>query len=469
MFARIRAWLRCRLDASGKELSRIVQHAGVILVGQLAVMAFGVTDTVVAGRYSETALAALSVGAAVYISVYVGLMGIMQALLPVWAELHGGKRRSEVGPSVRQALYLCGLIIVVGMVALLSPGPMLRATGVPPELQVEVGRYLAVLAWALPPALLFRLYSTLNQSLGQPRLVSMLQIGSLLPKIPLSIWFTFGGAGLEPQGAAGCAWATLVVNYALLGVAFWLLRTQQFYRPYGIWSRMERPDWRQIGAFARLGIPAGLAVMVEVTSFTLMALFIARLGTLAAASHQIASNVAAVLYMVPLALGIATSARVSYWLGAGDTAQARRSTALGLGVAAAMALCLASLMAMLARPLVSLYVTDPAIIATGSALLVWVALYHLGDALQAVSVFVLRSYRIVLTPLLIYGVLLWGLGLMGGFHLAFKGLGPWPAMGSPAAFWIASAMASGLVALIVLGLLGWRVMGFRGRSGRGLG
>ena len=32
------------------ELRTIGSHAGVVLVGQLAVMAFGVTDTVVAGR-----------------------------------------------------------------------------------------------------------------------------------------------------------------------------------------------------------------------------------------------------------------------------------------------------------------------------------------------------------------------------------------------------------------------------------
>ena len=270
------------------ELRTIGSHAGVVLVGQLAVMAFGVTDTVVAGRYSETALAALAVGTAVYISVYVGLMGILQALLPVWAELHGSRRNAAVGPSVRQSLYLCAATIVVGMVALLSPGPLLNAAGVPAELQVEVRRYLAVLAWALPPALLFRLYSTLNQSLGKPRLVSALQIGSLGLKIPLSVWFTFGGAGLPAQGAAGCAWATLVVNYALLGFALWLLLTQGFYRPYALWRRMERPDWPQLGAFLRLGIPAGLAVLVEVSSFTFMALFISRMGTTAAAGHQIA-------------------------------------------------------------------------------------------------------------------------------------------------------------------------------------
>ena len=78
-------------------------------------MAFGVTDTIVAGRYAEGALAALSVGSAIFISVYVSLMGVLQALLPIWAELHGGGRTAEVGRSVRQSLYLCALATVPGM------------------------------------------------------------------------------------------------------------------------------------------------------------------------------------------------------------------------------------------------------------------------------------------------------------------------------------------------------------------
>ena len=57
----------------------IGRHAGTVLVGQLATMAFGVTDTIVAGRYSGQALAALSVGSAVYITVFVALLGVLQA------------------------------------------------------------------------------------------------------------------------------------------------------------------------------------------------------------------------------------------------------------------------------------------------------------------------------------------------------------------------------------------------------
>ena len=185
------------------ELRTIARHAGTVLVGQLAVMAYGVTDTLVSGRHSEAALAALSVGSAIYISVYVALMGILQALLPVWAELHGARNFVAVGRSVRQALVLCGLSAVAGMAALLFPDGLMRWTQVPEAMRGEVGQYLAVLALALPPALLFRMYSTLNQALGKPVLVTWLQAGSLLVKIPLSIWFAFGGWGLEPQGAVG--------------------------------------------------------------------------------------------------------------------------------------------------------------------------------------------------------------------------------------------------------------------------
>jgi MATE family multidrug resistance protein len=437
------------------ERSLIARHAGTVLVGQLAVMAFGVADTIIAGRYSEQALAALSVGAAVFVSVYVSLMGVLQALLPVWAELHGGGRGAEVGRSVRQSLYLAGIAIVAGMAMLLSPGAVLRLTQVPPEMRGEVEAYLVVLAFGLAPALLFRLFSTLNQSLGKPQLVTWLQLGSLFVKLPLSVWFTFGGAGLPAMGLVGCGWATLCVNWAMLGCAIWLLRSSPFYRGYRLWVRIEPPDWRTIRQFARLGVPGGLAVLVEVTSFTLMALFIARLGTVAAAAHQIAANLLAVAYMVPLSLAIATSARVSFWLGAREGAKARHACRLGFELTVLCALIFAAAMFVLRFQLANVYSDNPAVVALAATLLLVVALYHLADALQTLCVFVLRCYRVTLAPLVIYCTMLWGIGLGGSYLLAYRGLGPWPAMQSPLAFWIMSAGALVLAALLFGALLRW--------------
>lgn len=443
------------MSSGGGERGLIARHAGTVLVGQLAVMAFGVTDTIVAGRYSENALAALSVGAAIFVSVYVSLMGVLQALLPVWAELHGGGRGGEIGRSVRQSLYLAGIAIVVGMAALLSPGALLRLTQVPAEMRGEVEMYLTVLAFALAPSLLFRLFSTFSQSLGKPQLVTWLQLGSLVVKLPLSIWFTFGGAGLPAMGLVGCSWATLCVNWAMLGCAVWLLRSSPFYRGYRLWERIEPPDWHQIRQFARLGVPGGLAVLVEVTSFTLMALFIARLGTVSAAAHQIAANLMAVAYMVPLSLSIATSARVSFWLGAGNAAKARHTCRQGFELAMLCALLFATALVTLRFPLANVYSDNPAVIALAAALMLPVAAFHMADAMQTLCVFVLRCYRVTMAPLVIYCTMLWGLGLGGSYLLAYRGLGPWEAMQSPRAFWIMSSVALAVTALLFVTLLRW--------------
>jgi len=420
------------------DLSVVLRHALTVLAGQLAVMAYGVTDTIVAGRHAQASLAALSIGSALFVSVYVSLQGVLQALLPIWAEQRGAHQPLAIGRSLRQALYLCALASALGMAVLLAPGALLRWAEVPPALQDEVTHYLAVLAFGLPPALLFRTYCTLNQALGHPLLVTWLQVLGLVIKIPLSIWFTFGGAGLPAQGAVGCAWATLVVACCQCALAVWLLRTQSLYTPLQLWQRLERPDPTQLAAFMRLGLPAGLAILVEVTSFTLMALLIARQGTLAAASHQIAANLTGVIYMVPLSLGIATSTRVSYWRGAGDEARAATVAWLGLRLTATLGVLMAATLWLVREPLAALYV----------------ALAHLGDALQALVAFVLRCYRVTLGPLLIYCALLWGAGLGGGYVLAYHGVGPWrDQAATPAPFWAANGAALAVTAALLIWLL----------------
>lgn len=437
-----------------RELATIARHAGTVLAGQLAVMAFGVTDTIVAGRYSADALAALSVASAVFVSVFVSLMGILQALLPIWAEQHGRGETVAIGRSFRQSLYLALGFTALGMLVLLFPGPLLAWTEVPESMQADVRAYLIIVGWALPSAMFFRLYTTLNQALGHPQLVTWLQVGAVVFKVPLSIWFTFGGWGLEAQGAAGCAWATLLVDYAIAIIAVVLMRRQQLYVPLQIWQRMEAPDWQRLGAFLRLGVPAGLSILVEVTSFTLVALFVARQGALAAASHQIAANLAAVCYMVPLSLGIAISARVSWWRGTGNEAQAQKLAWLGVKLAVISGAVLSGTLLVARNAIAHVYTADPGVIALASALLLWVALYHASDSVQCVCIFLLRCWRVTVVPLIVYCALLWGGGLAGGYWLAYKNEATsalW-AM-NPTPFWIGSGSALALVAIIFIFLL----------------
>ena len=443
------------------ERATIMRHAGTVMIGQLAVMAFSITDTLVAGRFADTALAALAVASATYVTVHISLMGMLQALLPVWAELHGAQRHVEVGRSVRQALYLCAFTAGIGMWALLCPGPLLNWTQVPLSLQSEVRDYLNIIAFGLPASLLFRMYSTLNQSLGKPKLVTWVQVGALVVKIPLSIVLVLGVPHiLPPLGLAGCAWATLAVTLMMLCLAMWLLRTQDFYKPYRIWAPMEKPNTTTLWRFVRLGLPSGLAIGVEVTSFTLMSLFIARLGVVATASHQIVSNMTAVLYMIPLSLSIASSSRVSYWIGAGNINRARQSLRTGLGMILLLSLGLAALIGWQREAIASFYTQSPEVSTLAATLLLWLMLYHVADAVQVFTVFTLRCYGITVLPLITYTVLLWGLGLAGGYAVAYGtdidlAILSWLVPQSPIAFWQTASLALYITAAVLLPVL-WR-------------
>jgi len=448
-----------------REWRPLLGHAGTVLTGQLAVMAFGVADTMIAGRHSPQALATLSIATAIYISVYVALNGLLQALLPVWAELHGARQHRALGRSVRQSLYLCVGASVLGVCALLWPQPWLRWTGVPSALWPQAQSYLQVLAVAVVPSLLFRLYGTLHQSLGMPRRVTALQGLGLLVKVPLSVVLTFGLSPDGGLGVVGCAWATLVVNTLMLLAGLASMRDRWVYKRCDFWRWPEAPHLPTLRRFLRLGVPAGLSVMVEVTSFTMMALLIARMGEVAMASHQIAASLAAVLYMVPLSLGIATSARTGYWLGAGEQTRATQSVRAGLLLATLGALACAVALWGLAPQLARAFTRDVQVAAAASVWLTWVALYHVADAVQAVCVFALRCWGVTVLPLLAYAAGLWGLGLWGGYLLAYQGLGPWPAQGSVASFWVTSTVALAGVALLFLGLLAHTLKAARG-SGR---
>ncbi|WPB58713.1 MATE family efflux transporter [Xylophilus sp. GOD-11R] len=427
------------------EFRSIARHALTVLAGQMAVMAFGLTDTIVAGRHSDASLAALSIGSAIYVSIYVALTGSIQSLLPVWAELHGAGKPDALGRSVRQSAYLWLPASALGILVLLAPGPLLRVVQVPADMRADVVGYLHILACALPFALLFRIYGTLNQSLGKPVLVTWLQMASLVVKVPLSALLALGWGGVPAMGAVGCAWATLVVYVLMAAVSLALLRWQPLYQGFGLWRRLEAPHAPTLAAFARLGVPAGLSYLVDVTSLTLMALFIARQGTVPTAAHQIAASMAGMLYMVPLSLAIATSARVGYWLGAGRPERARRAVATGMKTTACLALAMAATLWLARGQIAGLYSANAAVATLAASLLGWVALFHLGDAIQCFCAFVLRCWRITISTFAVYALMLWGVGLGGGYALAYT---DWfgPAWRSPQAFWLAGGSALWLTA-----------------------
>jgi MATE family multidrug resistance protein len=340
------------------------------------------------------------------------------------------------------------------------PEPILHLARVPAALHERTVAYLQILAFGLPAGLTFRIYSSLTNAVGQPRLVMILQVGALLLKFPLNTWFIFGGWGVPALGGPGCALASTAINWGLATVGMVLLTRVDVFRPFAIFAHFCWPVWRRQAAQLRLGIPMGLSYLIEVTSYTFMALFIARFGTTTLAGHQIAGNIGAVLYMTPLSIGIAASTLVAQALGAGRPEAARTLSRHGIVMAVSIACCYGAIMLVLRPYIIKGYTPDAQVMTAAMPLVLIVICYHLFDALQITTAFVLRAYKVAVVPTVIYAVALWGVGLGGGYLLGFDVGGVIPEWLTGArGFWVANTAS---LAIAGVGLLiYWRVVSER--------
>ncbi len=442
-------------------LQRIVPLAWPVFIGQVSVLAFATIDTLLVARFGANDLAALAVGSAAYITVFIGFMGVLMALAPIVGQLHGAGREAEAGHEVHQALWIAIALALLGSTLLIFPAPFLALAQASPEVGEKVRGYLLALAFSLPASLLFTVYRAFNTAVSRPKAVMVLQLGGLALKVPLSTALVFGvpSLGLPALGVTGCGIATAVAMWAQALAALWLVRRDPYYQRFALTGRgLHRPERARLLAMLRLGLPMGAAILVEVTGFAFMAIFIARLGTTPVAGHQIVVNMVSLLFMMPLALANATGTLVAQRIGAGDPADARRLGWHGLALGCAIAAVLGAAVYVLRAPVLGLYSQDTAVLAAALPLVAWLAVFHVADAAQTIAAFVLRAYKIATVPVLIYVAALWGVGLGGGYQLAFNVSGRVPAalQGAPG-YWVA-ATAGLVVAGVALSALMWWVL-----------
>ena len=140
-----------------------------VFIGQLSVLAFGTIDTLLVARASAADLAALAVGGAAYITIFIGFMGALMAHAPIVGQLQGARRFEEAGHQAHQALWVAAALALLGSTLLAFPQPFLLLARAGPEVAAKVRGYLLALACSLPASLLFTVYRGFNVAVGRPK------------------------------------------------------------------------------------------------------------------------------------------------------------------------------------------------------------------------------------------------------------------------------------------------------------
>ena len=296
-----------------------------------------------------------------------------------------------------------------------------------------------------------RVLMALHNAVSRPTVITVVQIIGLALKLPLNLLFIYGGLGIEGMGGPGCAVATVIINWSWLLMTLGFVLFDRFYKPFKIFTRFSMPNWHRIWTLLKLGAPIGFSYLIEVTSFTFMSLFIARLGTTALAGHQIVANMGTVIYMVPLSLSIATMTLVSQSIGANKPERAEEIGWSSVFFTTALCISIGITVWILRVQLLDLYDPPAEVKAFSIPLFLFIAFYQVFDALQITAAFILRAYRIAFWPMVIYAGSLWGVGLGGGYLMGFNVLGNTPEFLQGAnGFWAGNSLSLALAACFLL-------------------
>ena len=421
-----------RLDTSsghglGDRMKEIMRQAWPVLVASWASVAFGVIDTAMGGHAGALDLQVMALATAIYITVFVGLMGVIHALIPILAQHYGAGREIEVGRMWGQGIWLAAGLYIVGAACLLAPDLWLSVSGsIEPPVREGVRHYLLALALALPAALAFRTIYALATAVSRPRAIMVINVISIFFKLLFNWLFMFGKLGFPAMGAAGAGLSTALVSWMMLAAGLWAVLRHPWFRRFQ--PRLGRPRWSDQAELLRLGIPMGGSYLIEVCAFTFMALLAAREGMYVTGAHQIMASLAALCYMMPMALGIATASLTAQAIGARKLQLAQANGRAGILMVVAAASMTVFIIVTGRSTLLNLYTDDAQVAAVATVLLTLLPFFHMGDALQCIGCYLLRAYKVAIAPLLMQIVALTGVGLLGGWWLGFG-----PARGALAA------------------------------------
>lgn len=439
--AEFRATLGLALPLAAANLLQMLVHA---------------IDVIFVARLGDAALAASSLGVAIFgLLLWTGT-GLVGAAAPLIAAEIGRRKHSvrEVRRTVRMALWLSLLVSLVFMGVCAAGGSIMRATGQDPALAERAAGFLLILMWGMAPMIAASVLRIFVSALGRPTIATAITFLALFVNA-LGNWaLVFGHLGMPALGLYGSALSSVLTSAAMLVAYVVVIQTDRRLRRYHLFGNWWRSEWGRFIEVLRIGAPIGLTILAEAGLFTGAAFLMGRIGEAQLAGHTIALQIAALAFQIPFGVAQAATIRVGLAYGAGD----RRAIALAgrasLGLGIGFMVLTALVMWLFPSLVLSIYVDvddarNAALVGFAMQFLVVAAAFQLFDGAQTVAAGVLRGLQDTRIPMVMavcgYWIAGYGTAIYLGFWTPLAGVGVW------------IGLAVGLVVVAAMLLTRWRL------------
>lgn len=395
-----------------------------VLIYQIISYSSGMIGTFMAGHYSPTDLAGVSMGVNIWNPVMYTLNAIVLAIVPIVSHLIGKKREEEIPVMVRQFLYIAVLISIILVIALNTlAAPIVDSLGMDAKIATITKNYLYYESFGVLSIFLYVVLRSFMDSLGLTRLSMIMMIISVPVNVTLAYGFIFGKFGMPELGGAGNAIAVSLTYTVLFFIALFLTLKHPKINKYKIFKK-EGIRFKYWGEIFKLGIPIAIATALETVVFSTLSLMVSRFDTTIIASHQAALNFSGFLYSLPVSVANTATIIVAYHVGAKNYKLAKSYTFLSV-ILGVISSSVAGLIVLLFDTKIPyLYSTDSGVIDLTAHLLIFAIGFALCDSFASALAGVLRGYKKVVPICLAMFVGYYIVGIPVAYYLVFtKGVG----------------------------------------------
>jgi MATE family multidrug resistance protein len=418
-----------------------------VVMAELGWMSMGLVDTLMVGRLGPEAIGAVGIGTSLFMGVCIFAMGLLLGLDTLVSHAFGAGRLDDCHRWLVHGVVLSLLLSAPITLIVLALSAALAGWGLHPDVLRLTQPYLNVLAWSIPPLLLYAAFRRYLQGMGVVRPVMVALVLANVLNAVVNWILIFGHWGAPAMGVRGSAWATVVARIVMAGVLLGVILYREQGRRPGLFETSLRIELSRMRRLVMLGLPAAGQVTLEVGVFAAATALAGRLPPASLAAHQIAVNIAAFTFMVPLGIGSAGAVRVGHAVGRRDRSGAARSGWTALLFGTVFMSSTAAAFVLMPRTLISAFTTDPTVVGIGISLLYVGAVFQLFDGLQGVATGVLRGVGDTRSPMLWNLAGHWFIGLPLGYSLCFV-----VGLGVVGLWW---GLSTGLTICGVALLVGW--------------
>ena len=383
---------------------RLLKLALPVVIAQAGQLTTQFADTAMVGQYGgddPVPLAAMSLGSSLFLLIYLAAMGLAMAITPLVGEHYARGDRRRVGHLFQNGIYYSVAIGIVGTGIALALRPFIAVLGrwmsSPGESVEAVAEmalpYYDMLVWSIMPLMIFLAVKQFLEGLGNTKIAMWITLIGNIANVALNYVLIFGKCGLEPMGAEGAGLATLISRIgqmAAIIAVFFLWKRLRIYRTFFSHKALS---FKHISSLVRIGFPISFQMILESAAFILTSILALSFGKVAAGSMQVAFSIANVAWMITVAIGSAATILVSHIHGNRHTEELRPTVTATYHLGLLWATLMAILFVTLRQPIAAIFTDNAEVIALTAELMLLIAIYQFSDAIQGLSISMMRGIQ----------------------------------------------------------------------------